>query len=290
MRRKNMLSMIALSSILAACGSGGGQGTVPSGSNHLVTPVVPSTPSTELVAKNNASATYGKSPTSFEMDSLQIIDYDTKDRTISNYSTLFTYDRYDDSVYELTLDGVKIALYPKEGKYSATDTDTKVAAPAELNKLTKYVAFYQVSKKESFKYNHFFVGQPTADMPQNGRSVYKGKYQIEPMDLVNSSDQFQTGELSFNVDFGTKKVDAIIKDINFSGAKSNVNISANINGNKFSGDASLNNAAVQKGYANGYVKGRFFGPAAKEAGAIIGADNIIGTKKSWYGAFNGVKQ
>lgn len=106
----------------------------------------------------------------------------------------------------------------------------------------------------------FYVGQKTVNMPISGTAVYKGLGIAAAYD----SKSFETGAISFDVNFGAKTISGRVEgdsDIRFEPAP--------ISGNSFAGK--LTNVGYVQGNSylqDGSYSGSFFGPAAEELGGI----------------------
>lgn len=104
----------------------------------------------------------------------------------------------------------------------------------------------------------FYQGQLTKDMPTTGKATYLGNviYACQKCD-----DEILRGSANFQVDFGAKKLTGNLSD---NGVR--LGVSANINGNKFSGD-----------HADGTrVDGAFFGDNASHLGGLFENKNVNG--------------
>ena len=98
----------------------------------------------------------------------------------------------------------------------------------------------------------FYMGQKTVNMPTSGVAVYKGLGIAAAYD----SKSFETGVVSFDVNFGAKIISGKVEgdsEIRFEQAP----ISGNSFAGKFSDDRN-----------GGSYSGAFFGPAAEELGGI----------------------
>ena len=106
----------------------------------------------------------------------------------------------------------------------------------------------------------FYMGQKTVNMPASGVAVYKGL----AIAAARDSKSFETGAVSFDVNFGSKTISGRVEgdsDIRFEQAP--------ISGNSFSGK--LTNVGYVQGNSylqDGSYSGSFFGPAAEELGGI----------------------
>ena len=115
---------------------------------------------------------------------------------------------------------------------------------------------------------------PVADVPTSGTATYNGL----ALGSAIGGGAFEEGTSTFNVDFGAKRLDGSVTI----GAFNPVPLTANINGNQFSGTS-----------AEGvHTDGRFYGPQAAEMGGVFNGEVSVpgasGTLK-WIGSFGAKK-
>ena len=124
----------------------------------------------------------------------------------------------------------------------------------------------------------FYNGAPTQNMPVTGLASYKGDSIIsgENIEADREGDiDAATGQSSFDVDFGAKRLSGSITANNVP----TINISANISGNSFEGTAKSTKLT------DGAVEGKFYGNNAVELGGLAKAND-----NSWGAGFVGKKQ
>ena len=114
---------------------------------------------------------------------------------------------------------------------------------------------------------------PAADVPTTGTATYEGI----ALGSTIGGGLFHEGTSKFNVDFGAKKLDG---EITVDAIK--VPLTANINGNQFSGTSA---AGIN-------TDGRFYGPKAAEMGGVFNGEmaNGIGGFYKWIGSYGAKKQ
>ena len=115
---------------------------------------------------------------------------------------------------------------------------------------------------------------PQADMPKSSKATYAGLALASPI----GGSVYEEGTSTFNVDFGTKKLNGSVSV----GRWNPVSLTAKIDGNQFSGT-----------FAEGIqTTGRFYGPKAAELGGVFNGEvpsNNAGVNFKWIGSFGAKK-
>ena len=116
---------------------------------------------------------------------------------------------------------------------------------------------------------------PQADMPKSGKATYSGLALASPI----GGGVYEEGTSTFNVDFGTKKLNGSVSV----GRWNPVSLTAKIDGNQFSGTSA---EGIQ-------TTGRFYGLKAAELGGVFNGEvpsNNAGVNFKWIGSFGAKKQ
>ena len=158
------------------------------------------------------------------------------------------------------------------------NTETTIASGTYLSHMRfgAYSDFNHNNNPDSNPSYTFALGSvtPVADVPTSGTATYNGLAVGSPI----GGGAFQEGTSTFNVDFGAKRLNGSVTI----GAFNPVPLTANINGNQFSGTS-----------AEGvHTDGRFYGPQAAEMGGVFNGEVSVpgagGTLK-WIGSFGAKK-
>lgn len=116
---------------------------------------------------------------------------------------------------------------------------------------------------------------PQADMHKSGKATYAGLALSSPI----GGGVYEEGTSTFNVDFGTKKLNGSVSV----GRWNPVSLTAKIDGNQFSGTST---DGVK-------TSGRFYGPQAAEMGGVFNGEvsaPVGGGTFKWIGSFGAKKQ
>ena len=158
------------------------------------------------------------------------------------------------------------------------NTETTIASGTYLSHMRfgSYSDFNHNNNPDSNPSYTFALGSvtPVADVPTSGTATYNGLAVGSPI----GGGAFQEGTSTFNVDFGAKRLDGSVTI----GAFNPVPLTANIDGNQFSGTST---DGVK-------TSGRFYGPQAAEMGGVFNGEVPVpgtgGTYK-WIGSFGAKK-
>lgn len=259
-------SLTALAAFtLAACGSSGGSSDNAAAASHdQKTQVTPS--KTDLPTSNSTEANQNQTFTGAALvvsglyDNMQVKNVKFNNANIN----------------QLEVDGRKITLiYP--GIYAGNwqrINNTAVCCGKYANVRMGVSSSNGPTEKDILFYN----GAPTQNMPVTGLASYKGDSIIsgENIEADREGDiDAATGQSSFDVDFGAKRLSGSITANNVP----TINISANISGNSFEGTAKSTKLT------DGAVEGKFYGNNAVELGGLAKAND-----NSWGAGFVGKKQ
>ena len=164
--------------------------------------------------------------------------------------------------YTYNFNGTEIDVTSR-GITAGTVVDMTVGANKQMIGGTTYAysRFGAIGSIDNVKTGDvFYMGQKTVNMPTSGVAVYKGLGIAAAYD----SKSFETGAISFDVNFGAKTISGRVEgdsDIRFEQAP--------ISGNSFA--SKLTNVGYVQGNSylqDGSYSGSFFGPAAEELGGI----------------------
>lgn len=183
----------------------------------------------------------------------------------------------------VTVNGINITL-KQPGITARTftnirkNTETTIASGTYLSHMRfgAYADFNHNNNPDSNPSYTFALGSvtPVADVPTSGTATYNGL----AVGSVIGGGAFQEGTSTFNVDFGAKKLDGSVTI----GAFNPIPLTANINGNQFSGTS-----------AEGvHTDGRFYGPQAAEMGGVFNGEvpaPVGGGTFKWIGSFGAKK-
>ena len=174
---------------------------------------------------------------------------------------------------KLTLPGVSAGRFTKISQ----NTEETIASSLYLSHMRfgAYRDFNHNGNANSNPSHAFALGSltPVADVPTTGTATYEGI----ALGSTIGGGLFHEGTSKFNVDFGAKKLDG---EITVDAIK--VPLTANINGNQFSGTSA---AGIN-------TDGRFYGPKAAEMGGVFNGEmaNGIGGFYKWIGSYGAKKQ
>ena len=183
----------------------------------------------------------------------------------------------------VTVNGINITL-KQPGITAGTftnirkNTETTIASGTYLSHMRfgAYADFNHNNNPDSNPSYTFALGSvtPVADVPTSGTATYNGLAVGSPI----GGGAFQEGTSTFNVDFGAKRLNGSVTI----GAFNPVPLTANINGNQFSGTS-----------AEGvHTDGRFYGPQAAEMGGVFNGEvpaPVGGGTFKWIGSFGAKK-
>ena len=183
----------------------------------------------------------------------------------------------------VTVNGINITL-KQPGITARTftnirkNTETTIASGTYLSHMRfgAYSDFNHNNNPDSNPSYTFALGSvtPVADVPTSGTATYNGLAVGSPI----GGGAFQEGTSTFNVDFGAKRLNGSVTI----GAFNPVPLTANINGNQFSGTS-----------AEGvHTDGRFYGPQAAEMGGVFNGEvpaPVGGGTFKWIGSFGAKK-
>ena len=183
----------------------------------------------------------------------------------------------------VTVNGINITL-KQPGITARTftnirkNTETTIASGTYLSHMRfgAYADFNHNNNPDSNPSYTFALGSvtPVADVPTSGTATYNGLAVGSPI----GGGAFQEGTSTFNVDFGAKRLNGSVTI----GAFNPVPLTANINGNQFSGTS-----------AEGvHTDGRFYGPQAAEMGGVFNGEvpaPVGGGTFKWIGSFGAKK-
>lgn len=186
------------------------------------------------------------------------------------------------SLDSVTVNGINIKLtHPNlhAGRFLriAPNTEETIASGSYLSHMRfgTYRDFNHNGNANSNPSYAFALGSltPVADVPTTGTATYEGIALGSPI----GGGLFDEGTSRFNVDFGEKKLNG---EITVDAIR--VPLTANINGNQFSGTSE---AGVN-------TNGRFYGPQAAEMGGVFNGEmaNGIGGFYKWIGSYGAKKQ
>ena len=186
------------------------------------------------------------------------------------------------SLDSVTVNGINIKLTRpgiSAGKFTeiSQNTETTIASGTYLSHMRfgTYRDFNHNGNANSNPSHAFALGSltPVADVPTTGTATYEGI----ALGSVIGGGLFHEGTSKFNVDFGAKKLDG---EITVDAIK--VPLTANINGNQFSGTSA---AGIN-------TDGRFYGPQAAEMGGVFNGEmaNGIGGFYKLIGSYGAKKQ
>ena len=252
---------------LAACGSSGGSSDNAAAASHdQKTQVTPS--KTDLPTSNSTEANQNQTFTGAALvvsglyDNMQVKNVKFNNANIN----------------QLEVDGQKITL-TNSGRSEDSSWqdlgDTEVCCGIKYANVRMGVS---LSNGPTEKDILFYNGIPTQNMPVTGLASYKGDSIIsgENIEADREGDiDAATGQSSFDVDFGAKRLSGSITANNVP----TINISANISGNSFEGTAKSTKLT------DGAVEGKFYGNNAVELGGLAKAND-----NSWGAGFVGKKQ
>ncbi|MDO4697797.1 MAG: Slam-dependent surface lipoprotein [Pasteurellaceae bacterium] len=124
----------------------------------------------------------------------------------------------------------------------------------------------------------FHIGNPTKNMPHQGKATYLGSSWI--IMVENKNAYSLQGQTLLTADFFTKELNGLLR---FKDIKP-IRISANINHNNFTGNAYSNSLEV-----DAKVEGSFYGNNAASIAGIMKSDRLD-HNVGWFGVFSGVKE
>lgn len=184
---------------------------------------------------------------------------------------------------KITVNGIDITL-KREGISAGTFTritqrdETTVVSGNYLSHM-RFGSYTDVNHNNNPNFNPAYVFAlgsvtPQADMPKSGKATYSGLALASPI----GGGVYEEGTSTFNVDFGTKKLNGSVSV----GRWNPVSLTAKIDGNQFSGT-----------FAEGIqTTGRFYGPKAAELGGVFNGEvpsNNAGVNFKWIGSFGAKK-
>ncbi|MDK4689145.1 Slam-dependent surface lipoprotein [Kingella negevensis] len=163
----------------------------------------------------------------------------------------------------LVVDGVSIPLNVEAGKWKEIHTDSHSGVVSGY----AYTRFGSLKHNEVNRYQTFYQGTPTNNMPQTGSAKYVGQGVVVDGQALNTQVAAQ-----FDVNFKNKSLTGSLSN----NGKTVVNLQANITGNTFHSDAA---ATVE-------THGGFFGDNAVELAGDFREQKANGK----IGAFGAKKQ
>ena len=184
---------------------------------------------------------------------------------------------------KITVNGIDITL-KREGISAGTFTritqrdETTVVSGNYLSHM-RFGSYTDVNHNNNPNSNPAYVFAlgsvtPQADMPKSGKATYAGLALASPI----GGGVYEEGTSTFNVDFGTKKLNGSVSV----GRWNPVSLTAKIDGNQFSGTST---DGVK-------TSGRFYGPQAAEMGGVFNGEvpaPVGGGTFKWIGSFGAKK-
>ena len=184
---------------------------------------------------------------------------------------------------KITVNGIDITL-KREGISAGTFTritqrdETTVVSGNYLSHM-RFGSYTDVNHNNNPNSNPAYVFAlgsvtPQADMPKSGKATYSGLALASPI----GGGVYEEGTSTFNVDFGTKKLNGSVSV----GRWNPVSLTAKIDGNQFSGTST---DGVK-------TSGRFYGPQAAEMGGVFNGEvpaPVGGGTFKWIGSFGAKK-